>query len=87
MRITSPFGKDSYRPGGTYGICDICGGKYRLKELRRQWNGLLACRDDWSPQHPQEHLRGVQERIKYPGEVRPEQEDTFVSTPVTQDDL
>jgi len=39
----------SYRPGGTYGICDRCGFQYRLSELRKEWTGLMVCRDDWDP--------------------------------------
>lgn len=87
MRITSPSGKDSYRGGGTYGICDECGFKYRLSEMKKRWDGALVCRKDYEPQHPQEFLRGKADRIKHPGDVRPEAEDSFQDTPVTQDDL
>jgi hypothetical protein len=45
--------------------------------MRKQWNGLLVCRDDWSPQHPQEFARAVSEKIKYPGDVRPEPAENF----------
>jgi len=36
-----------------YGICDICGQRYRLNQLRKQWDGLKVCPQDYSPKHPQ----------------------------------
>ncbi len=32
-----------YIDGGTYGLCCTCGFRYRLKDLRKQWNRLMAC--------------------------------------------
>lgn len=87
MRITSPFGVNSYIPGSGYGLCDECGFKYRLEEMRKRWDGAFVCQKDWEPRHPQEFLRGKQDRIKHPGPIRPEPTDVFVTTEVTQDDL
>lgn len=42
----------TYIPGGTYAICDVCGFQYRLKELRKQYNGLMVCRKDFDPRPP-----------------------------------
>lgn len=36
-----------------YGICDITGFRYRLREMKRTWDGLLVGPDQWSPKHPQ----------------------------------
>ena len=36
-----------------YGICDITGFRYRLKDMKKTWNGLLVGPDQWSPKHPQ----------------------------------
>lgn len=68
---------NSYRRGGTLGICDECGFKYRMSELRKRWDGMMVCKDDWEPRHPQEFVRGKADRIKYPGPIRPEAADTF----------
>lgn len=40
------------------GDCDVCGGTYRLRELREVYvklkkTNLLACPDCWDPDHPQ----------------------------------
>ena len=37
----------------TYGICDITGFRYKLKDMRMTWDGLLVGPDQWSPKHPQ----------------------------------
>jgi len=36
-----------------YGICDISGFRYKLKDMKRTWDGLLVGPDQWSPKHPQ----------------------------------
>ena len=40
-----------------YGICDITGFRYRLKDMKKTWDGLLVGPDQWSPKHPQLELR------------------------------
>ena len=36
-----------------YGICDISGFRYRLKDMRKTWDGLLVGPDQYDPNHPQ----------------------------------
>jgi len=36
-----------------YGICDITGFRYKLRDMKKTWNGLLVGPDQWSPKHPQ----------------------------------
>ena len=36
-----------------YAICDRCGFRYFLKELRKEWNGLKTCPERYEPKHPQ----------------------------------
>ena len=36
-----------------YGICDITGFRYKLKDMKKTWDGLLVGADQWSPKHPQ----------------------------------
>ncbi len=43
----------TYRPGGAYGICDRCGFKFRLRQLRKEWTGLMVCSKDWD-ERPEE---------------------------------
>lgn len=43
----------TYISKGTYAICDRCGGKFRLSELRKEWTGLMVCHKDFDPVPPQ----------------------------------
>ena len=33
--------------------CDRCGFRYKLLELRKEWNGLKTCPECYDPKHPQ----------------------------------
>ena len=35
-----------------YGICDITGFRYRRREMKKTWDGLIVGPDQWSPKHP-----------------------------------
>ena len=37
----------------SYGISDRSGFRYRLRDMRREWNGLLVGPDEYEPKHPQ----------------------------------
>ena len=68
-------------------ICDRCGFKYWNTELRREWTGLMVCRDDFETRHPQDFVRGVADRQVVPVS-RPEPADVFLAVgDVTADDL
>ena len=42
-----------------YGISDRSGFRYRLRDMRKEWNGLLVGYDEYEQKHPQlEPLRG-----------------------------
>lgn len=36
-----------------YGISDRSGQRYRLRDMRKEWNGLLVGKDEWEAKHPQ----------------------------------
>ena len=38
------MGKAAFGESNTYNaICDQCGWKYKAKDLKRQWDGLMTC--------------------------------------------
>tara|TARA_R100001129_G_C5295035_1_gene240822 strand:+ start:774 stop:1088 length:315 start_codon:yes stop_codon:yes gene_type:complete len=37
----------------SYGICDITGFRYKRREMKKTWDGLIVGPDQWSPKHPQ----------------------------------
>ena len=42
-----------------YGICDISGFRYNLRDMRKTWNGLMVGPDMFEPKHPQLNPRPV----------------------------
>lgn len=60
-----------YKHGDWNVICDRCGFKFKRSECRYEWNGLLVCKDDWEPRHPQDFVRGVADRQAVP-DARPD---------------
>ena len=43
-----------------YGISDRSGFRYRLRDMRKEWNGLLVGKDEWERKQPQlEPLRAT----------------------------
>lgn len=46
-----------YVPGDHKVICDLCGLTYMRSETKMQWDNLLACRECYSPKHPQDIIR------------------------------
>lgn len=63
--------------GSWNAICDVCAQKYKSSEIRKRWDGLMVCPNDWEPRHPQDFLRSVPDRQAVPWS-RPETPDDFV---------
>lgn len=78
MRVTSPFGVDSYKPGDYYILCDRCGFKIRQSESKKTWDNLVVCKKDWEPRHPQDLIKPVREQQIVPF-ARSEPADRFLS--------
>jgi len=56
-------GKDAW------GISDRSGFRYRLREMRKEWNGLLVGPDEFEQKHPQlepVHVRADAQALKNP---------------------
>ena len=51
----------------SYGICDISGFRYKLREMRKTWDGLLVGPDMWDAKHPQLQPRRI---VKDPQAVK-----------------
>lgn len=59
------------------GICDRCGFRRPLDQLRKEWTGLKVCSDCFDRRHPQDFVRGVPDPQHVP-DPRPEPADVFV---------
>lgn len=76
-------------------VCARCGGEYKARQLKKEWNGLRTCfgggtKNCWEPKHPQLSVRGKVDR-QAPPWVRPEAPDVDISVgsgnEITRDDL
>lgn len=68
-------------------ICDRCGFEYPSSELRRMWNGLMVCSEDFEKRNAQEFVRAPKPD-KSPYGAKEFGEMTFLTTnQVTADDL
>lgn len=76
---------DYYKHGDRNAICDQCGFKFKLSQLRKRWDGCLVCNKDWEPEPESNYWvrRSERERII---DDRPEQTDQDAPT-TTKDDL
>lgn len=78
---------DKYRAGDAYAICDLCGFRFYLSELKANSRGQMVCSKDWEPRHPQELRPAMRETITIEN-ARPEKADSFLAVgDVTRDDL
>lgn len=72
----------SYRPrydkGDWKTSCDVCGRIFKATLLRRRWDGLMTCPDDWETRQPQDFVRGKAD-IQAPKWTKPESQDVFSS--------
>lgn len=57
---------NSYKKGSWNVVCDVCGFKFKATQIKRRWDGLLVCHDDWEPRHSLDFLRGRHEDISVP---------------------
>ena len=69
---------DYYSHGEFNAICDVCGSKFKASYLRKRWDGLMVCQDDFEQRHPQDFVRGVAD-IQMTPWSRVEQADVFTN--------
>ena len=36
-----------------FGLCDYCGQRFLLNDLRKNWKGFMVCNKDYEPKEPQ----------------------------------
>ena len=69
--------KEYYKKGDWNAVCDVCGFRFKASQLRRRWDGLMTCKDDWEIRQPQDLLRSKQDHQAVPW-TRPEPTDTYI---------
>ena len=72
-----------YKKGSWKCVCDVCGFEFLSQQLKKRWDGLMVCRDDWETRHPQDFVRPVKEsQVLW---TRVELADVFIDVPYVGD--
>ena len=66
-----------YKKGSHNIICDVCGGKFKFDQVKKDWRGLVVCSHDFENDHPQKYIR-VRESGLAVTEIRNRPTDVFV---------
>lgn len=59
-------------------LCDSCGRKFKASSLKKRWDGLIVCSEDWEQRHPQDLLRVQREQISVPWARPYPAQDTYI---------
>jgi hypothetical protein len=63
-------------------ICDICGFKYNSDEVKKRWDGMVVCKQDFEEKHPsltyKYRHKSTEGSLPVGALIRSEPEDTFV---------
>lgn len=67
----------AYKSGSWKVHCAVCGCVVRREQARKRWDGVIVCRRDWEPKHPQlNRTPRVREGRPVP-DARPEPADQY----------
>ena len=72
-----------FKSGNHWVVCDVCGFDYRSSDMRKRWDGLVVCKEDFELRHPQDFVRARQDKIAAQGLVRPSPDNAFVTAVCT----
>ena len=64
-------------PGTWAAICDVCGFRLPSDKLKRRWDGLMVCSQDWELRHPQDFIKIRGDKITPPW-TRPQPQDNYI---------
>ena len=67
-----------FKLGDWFAICDVCGFKFHASKLRKRWDGLMVCHEDFEIRQPQDFARVVPDHPTPPW-TRPVPADVFVT--------
>ena len=67
-----------FEGGNHWLVCDVCGFEYRHNVMKKRWDGLVVCPEDFELRHPQDFVRVKEEDVSAKGLVRPGTEDNFI---------
>ena len=66
-----------FKSGAWNVICDVCGQKKKNSDVRKRWDGLMVCTDDWESRHVADFIKVKAEKNNV-RDPRHEVDDQFV---------
>lgn len=76
--------KTYYKPGTWNCICQLCGRQFKSDEVRKRWDGLIVCKNDWEERHILDFLRTRPDGSSSVPFTSPEPTDVFVEVVALQ---
>lgn len=81
------MGYNLFRSGDHASICDVCGFRFYGSELRKRWDGLMVCKEDYEERQPQDYLVRAKKDKQKIDNARPEPDYNYLSSPSKGEDL
>jgi hypothetical protein len=72
----------NYRHGEWLAHCDVCQRRYYASELRKRWDNLMVCKEDFETRHPQDFVRSTGPDPKPLPWTRPDSDGIEATLPV-----
>ena len=69
--VTRTKDQNSLSLGDWNALCDVCGFKFKSCDLKKRWDGLYVCKEDWEPRHESDFYKAPKEDPSTPWQ-RPE---------------
>ena len=72
---------NTYVHGDWIALCDVCGFRFHASDMKKRWDGLYVCHDDWEARHPSDFQKGFPDDQSVPW-TRPDTDEDSSSPPV-----
>jgi hypothetical protein len=75
---TRKYDQNTLAEDGWNVICDVCGFKFKSGDVKKRWDGLYVCKEDYEQRHPMDFMKGFPDDQTVPYS-RPDTEDSAVT--------
>ncbi len=52
-----------YKSGDNWVVCQVCGMDIYASDIKKRWDGILVCPEDYETRHPQDFVRARKDRV------------------------
>ena len=67
-----------YKRGEWKVVCDVCGFEHYASNVKKRWDGLIVCPEDFELDHPQKYIRVREDGLPV-ALIRREPADVFIN--------